>query len=220
LCVYSVIIDFYCFVLVSSDLTDLSIDWETIHNLLQKENFLEYYTKNPTKLDLSNIVIKMNASKDSSNLDLKRQANRLFTVVSIRQDKSPLSSFSKHDTSKTFQSHFLTKYNLETSNFDQPMIELKEIKINMNFILRYKPIINSQVKNEAKEELFIGEHFIVLPFKRKYLFSFTMLPAIFHRLFTLKRAENLKIIIEESILKNLKIKKVKNFNLKLNLESY
>ena len=178
---------------------------------LDRNKFFDYYSKNLNKIDYNQILVRMTAPKDliSKSQGLKNQTNRIFTIVNVCENMSPLSKFPRVDV-KNYQEHFLKKYCLETNVLEQPLIELKQIETNMNFILRNEIISDknkSSVKNKIVEH-FIGEHFIVLPLGEKYLFKLTMLPAIFHRMITLKKAEHLKLIIEKSIIQNLDIKKV------------
>jgi dsRNA-specific ribonuclease len=191
-------------VILKKDLNDLfEIDWDTIKiENLKKENFYDYHAKHP-EVETEELLVRIIADRKSIISDLRSQANRLFHVYKIHHNMSPLTEYKTGN----YLEHFLDKYSLETSDKNQPMVELKEVKTNLNFIQKNKTISTPKKENGKKIcEYFIGEHFTVLPFKKKYVFSFTMIPAIIYRLVSMQRAQELKSIIEKSIIQNLKIK--------------
>ncbi len=182
---------------------------------LERQSLLEFYIKKTkqqqSEIDLSQLVTKLDIDAEiiKSNKFLRHQARRTFSVKKIVENKSPVSSFPTSESS-TFKEHFSRVYGMETNDDKQPLVEVDSFKINMNFILRNKQIIDCEKDQSYSKNttLFIGEHLKVLPFHSKSLFVLSMIPAIFHRSNSLMNAEKLRLIFEKSFVKTLQLEKV------------
>ena len=180
---------------------------------LEKRNLLDFYinktASNQSQIKLEQLILKFNVNDENIKASsfAKHQSNRLLQIKEIDKTLNPISVFPTEET--TFKEYFLEKYGMHTTNDLQPLIEIISCKFNINFILRSFDEPNDE-KSSIVRYLFIAEHLTVLPFHVEYLKSLSMIPAIFHRLNSVKKAQKLKDLIENSIVQTLNFKKVKN----------
>lgn len=201
--------------LTKSESKGLTIDWDFMKSTkVEKHSILDLIQNVPSnelsKLDLSKILVRLDISPEVIKTDkaMRHQSERIFQVKGIDPSMNPLTDFVKVDSDcPNFKEHFSTNYNLKTTDNSQAMVEIDDVKPNMNFI------INEQDASGSKKEfsyrmMFIAEHLIVVPFQPSWLKVLFMIPAIFYRANFLKKAEQLKDIIQTSIIKKLEIEKV------------
>jgi hypothetical protein len=176
---------------------------------LDKYSMLDLIRNKTTDLDLSQIIVRLDINPDLIKTDkmMRHQSERLFQVKGIDPTMDPLTEFVKEGGEPNFKEHFRKNYHLKTTCDLQPLVEIDEIKANMNFIIN--ELEASTTKKEFNYKMmFIAEHLIVVPFHPSWLKVLCMIPAIFHRANLFKKAEKLKSLIQSSIVDKLQIKMV------------
>ncbi len=183
---------------------------------LENQSLLDYYVekteRQQTEIDLSQLITKLDIDAEVIKLNnlAKNQSRRLFAIKDIIKNMSTVTEFPTN-ASSNFKDHFSREYGLKTLKDDQPLIEVESYKLNMNFILKKELISDcgmnqKNIKIKKHKNLFIGEHLKVLPFHSRSLLVLSMLPAIFHRINSLLKAEKLRQVFEKNIHKTLKLK--------------
>ena len=87
----------------------------------------------------------------------------------------------------------------------------------MNYVLKHRSALDQVTDSNqiggssgTYRSMFIGEHLRVLLFHARSVFMLSMLPAVFYRVNSLKKAEKLRGLIEGSITNTLGLTKVNN----------
>ena len=135
------------------------------------------------------------------------KTNCLYKVKSIDHTQSP-ASFTDLKGSKviSIKEYFLDKYEKETVNENQPMVELERITGVRLKHLNRKPKSKSDNPQQSEyKEYYICEHVCLLPFNLNILRKVELLPSIYYRMNTILRARKLCIIIENYIASKLYI---------------
>ena len=192
------------FIVFLTQAPDFQLDWKLMNSFDFGKCSL--YEKRNEPDCIEQIIENKNIVKFKSN------RNRLFIIKQIEETVRASNNFPKkcdNDEQITFAQFFKEKYGLETTEISQPLVELTQVEISLNFLL--KPIVFKKEKPEKIrkfKELFLLEHVIILPFTKSQTNTLTLCPAVIHRLDCLFRALKLKNLIEIQITKDLNITNV------------
>ena len=131
-----------------------------------------------------------------------------FYVAEIRADLSPLSEFPSPELYKTFAAYYTTKYGLQLSSHDQPMLDVDHTSARLNLLTpRYMnqkgcvlPTSSLRTRRTRRENLqqkqiLIPELCDVHVFSASLWRKAVCLPAILHRISYLLIAEELRRLI-------------------------
>ena len=192
---------FYGLFVVFLKSTNSSIDWDLM-NELDVENGTIYS-------HLSDAQYLEKIIRENNLVKLKSNKNRIFAVKQIDKLLTASSKFPKlfeENTELTYIEFFKKTYDLETNDTAQPLVELTQVNFNLHFLLKttnFKKDFGEKPKKYP--EMYITEHVNIYPFKKNQIYTLIMLPAIIHRLSSLLKARKLKNLIENQIVKDLKI---------------
>lgn len=182
---------------------EFGINWEILDHLNLAEKTIYQQLKEDPSIE--------NALKKNYICKFIGSKNRLFYVKGFDKTITPTSEFDRKDNKVQFSAYFNEKYELITADLEQPMLELCNIVLNTNFLVKtssFKKEIGKEKKSNYRE-LFIPEHVRILPFTMNYLYPCYMLPDIFHRTNCLLKANQFRISIEKRLIESLKISNVK-----------
>ncbi|XP_044009238.1 endoribonuclease Dicer-like [Aphidius gifuensis] len=119
------------------------------------------------------------------------RSSHVYIVTKICHDMNPLSPFlSETKVVPNYFEYFKKSYQVEVTDMKQPLLEVKPISKNMNFIL--PKIEYNSGKIDERNEYFIPELCNVIQFPAVYWLKATSLPSILHRINQLLVADELR----------------------------
>ena len=178
---------------------------------LKRGQTLNDLIKRNETLKLNDFVLRFEAFTEMNGKKNIRM-RRILKNPKILNKETCLSYFQKNNATN-FKEYFKITYNLDTEDAHQPMVQVESYETNLNFILRNFAAKAKSPKCSDYQMKFIPEHLKVIQFSESYLNLFSMLPAIFHRVNSIKKAEELSIKIKSFIHKTLPNEMVKFFKI-------
>ena len=161
------------------------IEWNFIRKIIENMNLTiyDYLKRNNNSDQISNQIVHIN------NLDTNK---RPYIIKSICNDMTPLTPFPK-EKYKDYKEYHEKIKKLETTNDDQPLVELKQIDSNLNLIQTNI----KKFKGSSKLRLiFMAEHIKLLGFNQSMYNYIRLIPSTLFRINCLLKATKLKNIIE------------------------
>ena len=156
------------------------VDYGTMHHALTRQTSLERSMSESSK-----IVEDMLVSKNYT------ESGQKFAVLGVRHDLSPMSPFPDNSKAKTYEGYFWGKYGKSFSTMNQPLIEVNDISLKVNFL------VDRKVAAKSKRNV-IGlfpELCNVLPISASLLSVSLMLPSILHRVNALLLVNDVKEMV-------------------------
>ena len=192
------------FIVFLTKTPNVQLNWDLM-NAFNFENFYVYDKLNDTEFieqAIQNEII----------VKFKQNKNRLFTIKEIDEKIRASDTFPNicdDNKQMTYAQFFEEKYGLKTIDINQPLAELAQYHLNLNFLLKSSNFKKERPEKKRKfKELFLLEHIFFLPFTKNQTNTLIMCPAVIHRLDCLFRASKLKNQIEMHIVKDLNITNV------------
>lgn len=191
--------------------------WGCLTVLLNERDEIDWnFLLDESNARTRNLYELLRAKKDENIFDQNFAArvmldeakkNCLYKVKSIDFTKSPatLTDF-KSSKNKSFREYFKSKYEKETVNEDQPMVELERIRgVRLMHLNRKKKSKSDNPQPSDYAELYISEHVYLLPFNLNIMRRVELMPSIYYRMNTILRARKLCLILENYIALKLNI---------------
>ena len=156
------------------------VDYGTMRHALTRQTSLERSMGESSK-----IVEDMLVSKNYT------ESGQKFAVLGVRHDLSPMSPFPDNSKAKTYEGYFWGKYGKSFRTMNQPLIEVNDISLKVNFLVDRKVA----AKSKGNVIGLFPELCNVLPISASLLSVSLMLPSILHRVNALLLVDDVREMV-------------------------